>query len=148
MIRKIMATVAMGGVVAALAAAPAFAHECYNTSRSAQGNASIAAHSPSYVTFAEIAHEFLTTDPDGPGVCEAGAQFLLGVLADNADAIGLPANAVISIRTVQAGGIGHNKETPAVKNLSDGKGIDHLEQNTAIDELLGANIGDAFALCV
>ena len=53
----------MFGVASAAAivllAGPAAAHECYNTSRSSQGDQSIAAHAPTYVTFNQDAFLFL-----------------------------------------------------------------------------------------
>ena len=77
--RKFLGVVAVAGLAVALAAGPAFAHECYNTSRSTKGNQQIAAHSPSFVTFDAVAMGFLTGPPEegGPGLCEAGAQWLI-----------------------------------------------------------------------
>jgi hypothetical protein len=132
---------------AVLMGGPAFAHECYNTSRSSQGNQSIAAHAPTYATFNDVAFEFLTEAAEGPGLCDAGANYLIGLVDANAASLGISADTVVFMKTVQSGGVGHKKDVPAIKVLSNGKGIDHLEENTALDDFLGAHIGEAFALC-
>jgi hypothetical protein len=146
--KKLLAGLAISGFGIALAAGPAFAHDCYNTSRSAQGNAQLAAHSPSFMTFNTAAMGFLTSPPpDGPGLCTAGAQFLISELDANAASIGFDPNVVISTRVVQAGGIDNSPNPQAQSNLSNGKGIDHLDENAALNQFINDNIGAAFALC-
>jgi hypothetical protein len=145
--RKMVFTISLVVVGSLMTAAPAFAHECYNTSRSAQGNQSIAAHTSTFVTFDEVAYDFLTQAPDGPGLCDAGANYLIGLLDANAASLGLSPDTVVFMNAVQAGGVGHAKDVPAIQVLSNGKGIDHLAENAALNDFLGAHIGDAFALC-
>jgi hypothetical protein len=146
--KKLLAGLAITGLTVALAAGPAFAHDCYNASRSDQGNTQLAAHSPSFVAFNTAAIGFLTSPPpDGPGLCMAGAQWLVGQLDANAASIGFDPNVVISTRVVQAGGIDNSPNPKAQGNLSNGTGIDHLDQNAALNQFIGENIGAAFAQC-
>jgi hypothetical protein len=145
--RKVLTFVAITVGSSLLMAGPAFAHECYNTSRSSQGNQSIAAHAPTYTTFDDIAYYFLAQAEDGPGLCDAGATYLIGLLDANASSLGISSDTVVFMMATQAGGVGHNKVVPAVQVLSNGKGVDHLAENPAIDAFLGAHIEDAFALC-
>src|SRR5881397_684624 len=128
--RKLLAVVAVAGFAVAVAAGPAFAHECYNTNRSAQGNSQIAAHSPSFVTFDESAMGFLTEEV---GLCDAGAQWLIDQIHAAADAgtLDFDPNVVVSIRATQAGGIDHSPSETAQSNLANGQGIDHLAENVA-----------------
>jgi hypothetical protein len=132
----------------AMSAAPAFAHECYNASRSTQGNVSIAAHSPSFVSLGVIAQEFFTAPPpDGLGLCDAGAKWLIGQIDANSATIGVSSTTVISTRVVQAGGIDNSPNPRAAANQSNGKGIDHLGENPALNDFIGAHIEEAAALC-
>jgi hypothetical protein len=146
--RKLIAAVGVAGLMVALGAGPAFAHDCYNASRSAQGNASIAAHSPSFTTFDQAALGFFQApQPDGLGLCPAGAQVLLQAIHDQGPALGFDPNVVISTRVVQAGGIANSPNPTAQGNLSNGVGIDHLDENVTLNQLIGANIQDAIAAC-
>lgn len=145
--RKVFITVALGVVGVLAVAGPASAHECYNTSRSSQGNQSIAAHTSTFATFNDVAFYFMTQAPDGPGLCDAGANYLIGLVDANASSLGLSSDTVVFMKTTQAGGVGHNNAVPAIQVLSNGKGIDHLAENVALDAFLGAHIGEAFALC-
>ena len=82
-LRKTMMGAVGVSAAVALMAAPAFAHECYNASRSDTGNVQIGAHSPAFNTLDEVAMEFFSS-PDGLGLCPAGAQYLLAQLDDAA----------------------------------------------------------------
>jgi hypothetical protein len=133
-----------------LMAGQAFAHECYNASRSDTGNQQIADHSAAFATFDETATGFFTAPaPDGLGLCPAGAQYLLAQIHAAAAQPGstLDLNVVVSNRTVQAGGLEHSSNPTAQANLSDGRGIDHLGENAELNALIGANIAAAGALC-
>jgi hypothetical protein len=150
--RKILGVVAVAGLAVALAAGPAFAHECYNASRSVKGNTAIAAHSPSFFTFDDAAMGFFTDPfvPDGSGglgLCTEGAQWLLDQIHANADAVGFDASIVISGRVVQASGIDHSPSARAQANLANGKGIDHLGENAALNEFIMANFEQAMEQC-
>jgi hypothetical protein len=145
--RKLLVTIAIAGIAVVLGAGPAFAHECYNASRSAQGNTSIAAHSKSFATFNDSAFMFLT-DPEGPGLCDAGANWLIGQIDANAAALGISDTTVVFMQTTQAQGIDHSPNARALSNLSNGKGVDHLGENVALNEFIGENIPAAFGQCV
>jgi hypothetical protein len=134
--------------VVLLVAGPVAAHECYNASRSDTGNQQLAAHSPSFSTFDEVAFGFFTA-PDGLGLCPAGAQYLLDqvhVAAAQPDS-GIDVNWVVSNRTVQAGGIDHTPSARAQSNPPHGKGIDHLAENAALGAVIGTNIATAAGMC-
>jgi len=146
--KKLLAAIALVGLAMVLASSPAFAHECYNASRSATGNASIAAHSPSYISLSDAALDFFTTPPpDGLGLCDAGASWLLDQIDANAASLGVSSNTQISIRVVQAGGIDHSPNARAQANQSNGKGVDHLGENSALNAFIGANFAEASAQC-
>ena len=146
--RKLLVATAIAGMAVVLGAGPAFAHECYNTQRSAQGNTSVATHSPNFVTFNDSAFEFLT-DPTGPiGLCDAGASWLVDQIDQNAAALGITSTTVVFERTTQAKGIDNSPNARAQSNLSNGKGVDHLAENVALNDFIGANIGPAFGQCV
>jgi len=149
-LRKTMMGAVGVSAAVALMAAPAFAHECYNASRSDTGNVQIGAHSPSFDTLAEVAMGFFSAPaPDGLGLCPAGAQYLLGQLAAAAaePGSGIDMTWVTSNRTVQAGGLDNATNPRAKQNLSNGTGIDHLAENAAIGAVIGANIGAAIGMC-
>ena len=114
-----------------LAAGPAFAFECYNANRSAQGNAS-AAGAPALASFFEI-----LTDPEVVGLCPAGAEFVISEVGE----LGFRTDVLINFRTLMAGGLVRNG-TGETK-LHDGKGIDHLSEEffAAVDPLIGQGFG-------
>lgn len=117
-------------VVAALAS-PASAFECYNATRSAQGNAS-AARSNALFSIEEI-----LSDPEIVGLCPDGVQFVLGGLED----AGFRTDVLINFRTLMARGL----EKTHPEKLQDGSGIDHLSEEffATVDPL----VGEAFGLC-
>jgi hypothetical protein len=148
MLRKLFVTVAAVGALVALAAGPAAAFDCYNTSRSDQGNASLAAHSPAFMTFDQAAFGFLTSPPpDGPGLCDAGAQWMIDQLNANLASFGLTDTTMISAVTVQAQGLFHVSNDRASANQSNGKGVDHLDANQALNDFIGAHLAAAFTHC-
>jgi hypothetical protein len=136
--RKFLATASIAGLALLVTATPALAHECYNASRSQKGNEQIAAHSKAFVPFSAVAMGFFT-DPEGLGLCEDGAAFLLGEI----EASDFDTSVVVSIKALQASGAAKN----ASQTLVDGKGIDHLGANPELGALIGANIEAAGALC-
>ena len=133
-----------------LLAGPAFAHECYNASRSDKGNQQIAAHSPAFNTLDESALGFFTAPgPDGLGLCPAGAQYLLDQIhaAAAQPGSGIDLDWVVSNRSLQASGLEGASNPRAQQNLSNGTGIDHLGENAALGAVIGANIGTAAGMC-
>jgi hypothetical protein len=149
-LRRTMLGVVGVGATVALMATPAFAHECYNASRSDTGNIQIGAHSPAFNTLDEVAMGFFTAPaPDGLGLCPAGAQYLLDQLHAAAAQPGstIDTTWVVSNRTVQASGLDNSPNARAQQNLSNGTGIDHLGENAEIGAIIGANIGAAIGMC-
>ena len=149
-LRRTMMGIVGAGATVALMATPAFAHECYNASRSDTGNIQIGAHSPAFATLDEVAMGFFTAPaPDGLGLCPAGAQYLVDQLNAAAAQPGstIDLNWVVSTRTVQASGLDNSPNARAQQNLSNGTGIDHLGENAEIGAIIGANIGTAIGMC-
>jgi hypothetical protein len=146
--RKLLAAVGVAGLIVALAAGPASAHECYNASRSAQGNASVAANSNGHITFDEVLTFFLT-NPSGINMCPAGAQVVLGEIHAAADAgtLAVDTSVVVGANSTQAGGIDNSPNPRAQANLDNGVGIDHLGSNPALLDFLNQHLGDGFAVC-
>jgi hypothetical protein len=140
--RKFLASAAIAGLALIVTATPALAHECYNASRSAKGNEQIAAHSNAFVPFDAVAFGFFV-DPGGLGLCAPGAVYLL----EQIEASDFDTSIVVSIKALQSGGVGNSPSDRAAANLSNGKGIDHLEFNEELGALIGANIDAAFAIC-
>jgi hypothetical protein len=116
-----LGTVAAVTALTITAGGTAFAHECFNASRSAQGNASVGAHSAAWqlVTLKTVVTEFL-------GQTEAVADCVVAA----APAAGVPTSFVFGGKQAQGSGgvIAENNPNFSAKGLaSDGKGIDHAE---------------------
>jgi hypothetical protein len=115
----------------AITGSTAFAFECYNASRSDQGNAS-AAKSQALASPAD----FLSGEL---GLCEAGVEHVLTGLNE----AGFETDILINTHALMAGGLeGTDKGEELLHN---GKGIDHLgaEFFEAVEPL----IEEAFGLC-
>lgn len=116
--KRITAVAALAAAVVLVVPAGALAHECYNPSRSDQGNEG-AANSQRWLTiqtaeFFASAHEFL---PVGP---LSEAQIAEAVKL--AQAQGIPTSFTIFVGSKTIG-----EGTPAaLKHAADGKGIDHI----------------------
>ena len=128
-----LVVVSLAAFVALFAVASTYAFECYNTSRSDQGNVS-AAKAPALQSLAEI-----LADPEVVGLCPAGVEDVLAGLEE----AGYDPNTLIHWRTLMAQGLEKNGKGEDL--LHDGKGIDHLDEQffATVDGL----IGEAFALC-
>jgi hypothetical protein len=131
--------VRVGGTVAATVAILTFgagaasAHECFNASRSAQGNASVAAHSAAWeeVSLDTILTEFIGLPQPVADCVEASAP-----------SYGIPSSFVFGGKqSASTGVIAENNPNTAL--LSNGKGIDHAED--AYGDALNAAIGACFA---
>jgi hypothetical protein len=120
--------------VFALSAGPALAFECYNASRSAQGNASVGAHSGALLSLEEV-----LSNPDIVGLCPAGVDHVI----DGLDELGYQTDIAINFHTVMAGGLEKNGKGETL--LHDGQGIDHLSDQFFEDA--GALIEEGFAIC-
>ncbi len=132
-LRKVPAAVVGGVVAVLLVAGPAAAHECFNASRSAQGNASVAAHSSAWgeVSLDTILTQFIGV-PQSVATC----------VEANAGQYGIPSSFVFGDK--QAVGqdqvIAERNPNMSAKGLSsNGKGIDHAQD--AYGPAIGAAIG-------
>ena len=124
-----------GGTVAAtlailtFGAGAASAHECFNASRSDQGNASVAAHSNAWeqVSLDTILTQFIGVPQPVADCVEAQAP-----------AAGIPSSFVFGGKqSASTGVIAENN--PNTQLFSNGKGVDHAED--AYGAALGALIG-------
>ena len=136
-LRKAPGAVAAGAVAVLLVAGPAAAHECFNASRSAQGNASVGAHSAAWqeVSLDTILTQFI-------GVPQPVADCVEAHAAD----FGLPTSFVFGDKQAagQGGVIAENNPNMTAKGLSsNGTGIDHAED--AYGPAIGAAIGSCTA---
>ena len=115
--RILTGTAATAGIVV-VAAAPAFAHDCYNASRSAQGDASVAAHSAAWqeVTLETVVTTFLGQTQD-----------VANCVVMNADEYGLPQTFVFGGKQAQGQDTEIASNNPNEALFTDGKGIDHAE---------------------
>jgi hypothetical protein len=119
-LKKSLAVVSIAAAAAIATPTAALAHECYNASRSAQGNAG-ASNSQRWLTietaeFFASAHEFLPIPPLTPAqIAEAGSM---------ATAQGIPSTFTIFIgaKTIGEAAAAYEKNGKS----ADGKGIDHL----------------------
>ncbi len=93
-IGRLTVATASAGVLLVAGAGSAFAHECFNAKRSANGNAG-AAGSAGWNTFAEDAAFFF------PGLCAAGVEIL-------ADAAGVTPETPVLAHATMASGVGGN----------------------------------------
>jgi hypothetical protein len=116
----------------ALSGSSAYAFECYNAVRSAQGNAS-AERANALFSFEEI-----LSDPTIVGLCPEGVEFVVAGLEE----AGFRTDVLINFRTLMAQGLERSGNDDL---LHDGKGIDHLSEEffATVDPL----IEEAFALC-
>jgi hypothetical protein len=100
-------------------ASGASAHDCFNVSRSDQGNASVFEHSPNWVSIGTLA-ELYSTPPDPSFTALTPSQIEWAVAA--AKAAGAPDSITVFIRHTITDG------TPAqARNGGDGRGIDSLD---------------------
>lgn len=133
MLRRLGFVAGTATMAVLLSAAPAFAFECYNASRSAKGNEK-AAQSQALLSFEEIlAH------PEIVGLCPAGVEHVIGGVEE----AGFRTDVLINFNALMAGGLGGKEHGETL--LHDGRGIDHLgEAFFAVAEPL---IGEGFGIC-
>ena len=131
--RKLLISGTLAFVAVVLFAGSAFAFECYNTQRSANGNAN-AANGQALFSFEEI-----LSNPEIVGLCPEGVDYVIeGVAAE-----GFRTDPLINFRALMAGGLERNGDSNDL--LHNGKGIDHLSEE--FFEVADALIGEAFGLC-
>ena len=132
-VMRAASTVVAAIAVLGLGATAASAHECYVASRSAQGNASVAAHSAAWeeVSLDTILTQFIGL-PQPVAAC----------VESNASTYGIPSSFVFGAKqSPKTGVIAENNPNTAL--FSNGKGIDHAED--AYGDALNAAIGACLA---
>jgi hypothetical protein len=131
MLRRLSTGAAVVIGTLALTASSAFAFECYNTQRSAKGNAAAGAHSQALWTFERILAEEV-------GLCPEGVAHVLQAV----DGAGYRTDVLINFNALMAGGL---EKSGNEAKLHDGKGIDHLgDEFFAFVEPI---TGEAFGIC-
>lgn len=131
-----MKRLVIGGIAALIALAvtggSAFAYECFNASRSANGNTHAA-------NGALRSLDEILADPEIVGLCPAGVDHVIDGLED----AGYRTDVLISFNALMAGGLEPNGK--GEEKLHNGKGIDHLsEEFFAVADPL---IGEGFGIC-
>lgn len=111
-VKKLTITVATVTTAFALTGGSALAFECFNASRSAQGNAA-AAGSPALISAEEALMMFC-------GLSAADAAEAIAAMED----LGFDMGFLINGHALMAGGL--EKNGKGGEKLQDGKGIDHL----------------------
>ena len=121
MLRRIASASLLSLLILAVGASSAFAHECYNASRSEQGNTG-AQHSENWFNLS-LEFVFTVILPGDTGITLTDEQ--LAWALDQADAAGIPSGFVIrGDKTLGFNGKG--ELTPGFdKHGADGRGIDH-----------------------
>jgi len=114
MIRKLLTTTATTAALALALAAPAAAEDCFNASRSAQGNTSAAAHAGTWWGVPEILAELGGLTPDQ-------VTKVLPVIANDPR---VPANFTVFYNPAHPGELA--SKMPAT-NATNGHGIDHSD---------------------
>ena len=122
------ATIVVAGVVGV--AAPAFAYDCYNASRSATGASNAAAGAQSWLSIPEALRLFMGAD-------DATVDAVMAVVAEDPR---VPTNFVIFLNPHHEGELA-SRMNDAVKHdgttlPTNGKGIDHSEDNGVLDALM------------
>lgn len=120
-LRLTVVATALTGALAASAGA-AFADDCFNASRSAQGNISAAANSANWWSVSEMLTVFLGLSPDQVN------QVLAVVNADPR----IPQNLTIFITPSQSGQVFELAQNAPLPLMVNGKGIDHSGDYPAI----------------
>ena len=126
MFKRVGFVVGAAVMAIALSTSSAFAFECYNASRSAQGNQA-AAGSKGFFTIESALINF-------DGLCPAGAQVVINGLGE----AGFRTDLLINAHTVMASGL--EKSVKGEVLLQDGQGIDHLSPEffATVDSLIPA----------
>jgi len=116
-VRRVVGVAVGGAVLVVASAGSAWAHECYNASRSAQGNAG-ASNSQAWLTVSVV--DFANSGEEFPAEL---ADCFLG----NWFAGGGPETFTIHVKGANGtGGVIAENAPPA--QLADGRGIDHIEE--------------------
>jgi hypothetical protein len=118
-IRKLTFAAAAALATLATTAGSAFAFECYNATRSEQGNQA-AAGAPALVSLEEALVMFCGVDPDDTAD-----------IVEQMAALGYRTDILINGHTIMASGL--EKSESGEEKLHDGQAIDHLSEQFFID---------------
>jgi hypothetical protein len=129
---RILAGATLAGALVLTAAAPAMAEDCFNASRSGQGNVSAGAHSSNWYSVSEFLHVITA----GSGITDA--QIAHAVEIVKADPR-VPANFTVFYNSVHPGELASKMKEALATN---GKGIDHSDDYGS--PVLNAIIEDLF----
>lgn len=124
--KKILMFVGTVTCVLALTAGTASAHFCYNSKRSAQGNAKVTERSNGFATYAQMLAEF--------GLCAGGIAHVEEFGPDS-----IPLDVPVNSHAVMASG--------TFRSGNDAKGVDHIDATQAEWDAFDATIDDAFESC-
>jgi hypothetical protein len=115
---RILRSSGLAFALAVLTAGGVSATDCFNNSRSNQGNLSVSAHSPNWVSIGTLTELYSTPpDPSIPALTPSQIEWAVS----EALAAGIPDSITLFIRDVLAEG------TPASARLgANGRGIDYL----------------------
>ncbi len=123
MITRALRASVLAAVLVAATAGTTFAHECFNASRSAQGNAG-ATHSANWTTESVAGLFFAIHEFGIPGVDEALSPDEAAVAFEAATEMGVPAEVTIFTGKITIGANG--KAFTEGGKAADGRGIDHF----------------------
>ena len=120
LLTNVGAGVALAAALALGSGAAAYAHECYNPSRSDNGDAKAGANSQAWFTL--VVNDAIQGD--------AGSGFITQVQADCIKAAYAATGAPASFTVMVKGAVGQDgviaAHNPNLAHAADGKGIDHL----------------------
>lgn len=114
---RILAGTALAGALVLGAAAPAMAQDCFNASRSGQGDASAAAHSSNWYSVSEFLHIVTAGTP----ITEAQIAHAVDVISADPR---VPANFTVFYNTAHPGELASKIKEALATN---GKGVDHSD---------------------
>lgn len=117
--RRLVAGAALAGSLVIGSGAGAWAHECYNASRSDRGNAMAGSHSQAWFTL--VVNDAIQGDADQGRITQAQADCIKAAYAE----AGGPASFTLMVK----GAVGQDgviaEHNPNKGLMTDGKGIDH-----------------------
>ena len=126
---RLGAAIAMTAAIGLATATTAAAHECFNASRSDQGNAMAGSNSQAWFTL--VVADAIAGDVEDGFLTPEQGECITAAYAES----GAPSSFTIKVRAGKDGVVG------GYTNNDDGKGIDH------VFAAYGEQIGGAFASC-
>jgi hypothetical protein len=115
---RILRSVVLSLTLAVVTAGAASAHDCFNISRSDQGNLNVSAHSKNWISIGTLTELYSTPpDPSVPALTPSQVDWAVA----QAKAAGIPDSITIFIRHTIA-----DETAAAARNGADGQGIDYF----------------------